>query len=287
MSPNPQLRELADFIRVRRARLSPERCGFGAEPATRRRTPGLRREELGRLAGLSADWIAWLEQGRDIKLSVPAAARLALALRLDLIETEHLLALADRRRTACALPCLVPPSLRAIVAAQETNPAYVSDGYGDVLLWNAAAGLVFPDVGQVPSGDANLLRFMFLNPTARHNIVEWESHARRIVAQFRLRYDRAGGAGRFAELVHELRAGSKVFDALWTTHDVLRRTGGRKLIRHPRFGELVFDYGSFQVSEAPDLTLTLYVPARDHATTELALKSALTHDVRVGAQVLG
>jgi len=274
VSPDPRLSELADFIRVRRDRLSPELCGLDAG-AGRRRTPGLRREELGKLAGLSADWIAWLEQGRDIKLSASAANRLAHALKLDAVETEHLFALAQGVAGAGAGSAAPSSTLRAIVDAQGANPAYVADGPGDLRAWNAAAGLVFDNFGRDCSGQANLLRFMFLYGGSRRSILDWERYAERIVGQFRLRHDRAGDDGRYAELARELRRDSGRFDALWAVHDVRLRSTGHKVIHHATLGRLAFDYCNFQVEESPDLTLTLHVPAQDGGGTRQVMERAL------------
>lgn len=283
MSPDTRLRELADFIRVRRARLSPQACGLNAGDGPRR-TPGLRREELGRLAGLSADWIAWLEQGRDIKLSPQAAARLARALQLDPVEEEHLNALANGHGLVPAPLAQVPPTLRAVVEGQGINPAYVSDPLGDLVLWNASAGLVFHDFGRNGTSRANLLRYMFLCEEAQ-SIADWEHYARRIAAKFRLWHDRFDGDERFAELALELRERSAAFNEFWIAHEVQRRSTGRKVIRHA-LGSLSFQYGSFQVEDAPELTVTILVPDPGCGATRPALQRALS-DARVGAALPG
>lgn len=285
-APDTHPRELADFICVRRARLSPNGRNLGAD-AGRRRTPGLRREELGRLAGLSADWIARLEQGRDVKLSPPAADRLARALLLDPVETEHLLALAGWPRRFGADGAGLPPALQAVVEAQGSNPAYVADQCGDLSIWNKAAGLIFDDFGRDSLGQANLLRFMFLHEGARRSIVDWEHYASRIMAQFRLQYDRAGDDGRLARLACELRQKSPVFDALWGAHEVCRRSTGRKVICHATLGELAFQYCNFQVEEAPGFTLTLLVPAPGCGQTGRAMQQAVSATSRVGVSVPG
>ena len=281
-----RLRELADFIRVRRDRLVPDGRDLGAD-AGRRRVPGLRREELGRLSGLSADWIARLEQGRDIKLSPPAADRLARALQLDAVETEHLLALAGGHDKAGPDGGWLPPALRAIVDAQGGNPAYVADQCGDLLVWNKAAGMVFDDFGRDALGRANLLWFMFLYEGSRRTIVGWEQYASRIVAQFRLRHDRTGDSGRLADLACELRRQSAEFEALWVAHDVCLRATGRKVVRNGALGELSFQYCNFQVEGSPGLTLTLLVPASGCNRTGQAMQQALAAAPWVGAPIPG
>ncbi len=273
---DPRLRELADFIRVRRDRLSPALLGSAA-PTDRRRAPGLRREELGRLAGVSADWIAWLEQGRDITLSPAAARRLAIALQLDGVETQHLLALAGRLDAAGACADAPSATLLAIVEAQGCNPAYVADGLGSLKAWNQAAHLVFDGFGQGGHAEPNLLRYMFLFDGS-HAIVDWERYARKMVAQFRLRHDRAGTDDRFARLSAELREGSGVFGALWAEHEVRHRATGDKVIHHPRLGRLAFSYCNFQVEGSPELTLTLHVPFEGCTATRAALQQALAEE---------
>ncbi len=270
---DPRLRELADFIRVRRDRLSPAALGVSF-PMERRRAPGLRREELGRLAGVSADWIAWLEQGRDITLSPAAARRLAVALQLDGVETQHLLALAGKLEAATVRADAPSATLLAIVDAQGVKPAYVADGLGNLKAWNQAAQLVFDGFGARQSTEPNLLRYMFLFDGS-HTIVDWERYARKMVAQFRLRHDRAGADGRFAQLSSELSQGSSAFEALWAEHEVRHRATGDKVVQHPRLGRLAFSYCNLQVEESPELTLTLHVPFEGCAATRAALERAL------------
>lgn len=286
MGSDIRLRELADFIRVRRARLSPEVCGLGERIETRR-TPGLRREELGRLAGLSADWIAWLEQGRNIKLSLQAASRLAKALQLDTVESEHLHALASGHGLDGTAQTIVPSTLRTIVDSQGVNPAYVTDAVGNLVLWNASAGLVFQDFGRDESGRANLLRYMFLYEGSQQSIVDWEHYAKRIVAKFRLWHDRFTADGRFRDLASELRQRSTIFDRFWVEHEVRRRSTGHKVVRHALLGELSFQYCSLQVEDAPELTLTLLVPVSACDGTLSGLQSALRIAATVGPPLLG
>ena len=283
--PTP-LSELANFVRVRRLRLDPTTCGLHVGHG-RRRTAGLRREELGHLAGLSGDWIARLEQGRDIKLSRSAAGRLAHALRLDAVETEHMLALCDNYGSS---PPMCPPvsaTLQEIVQRQGSSPAYVSDDGGDILTWNLAADLVFGPLSRTGNDNINLLRFMFLDPDVRSRFVDWEHHAWRAVAQFRLEYDRQPASEKNKALVDELRSKSAVFERIWSEHGVLSRSGGRKVVRHPKFGELAFDHGSFRAFESPALTLTIFIPTVEHRPSYRAVEEALERQRSLGADCLG
>ena len=249
-------RQLGGFLRMRRLMLIPtptERAQTG-----RRRTPGLRREEVAHRAGLSADWIARLEQGRDVRLSVASARRLARALELTPIQTEHLFALSIPYLPAAPTAVKVPESFEAIVTAQGANPAYVHDPGYDVLLRNRAADELFEGFGERQLGRANLLLYMFLHPAA-HILQEREHHIRRMVAQFRLFHDRMGASRKLAELSTELQACSPEFRSLWEYHEVLPCGVGVKRFDHPQRGPLTFTYASLQAAEAPGLFLALYI----------------------------
>ena len=286
--PHEQTRfsELANFVRVRRLRLDPRLCGVHPG-AGQRRTPGLRREELGHLAGLSGDWIARLEQGRDIKLSRSAAGRLAYALRLDAVETEHMLALCDQHGPSSAICPPVSRTLEEIVQRQGSSPAFVSDDRGDILTWNSAADLVFGPLSRMDNDNVNVLRYMFLDPDVRSRFVDWEHHAWRTVAQFRLEYDRQPTSEKNSALVDELRSRSAAFDRIWSEHGVSNRGGGRKVVRHPKFGELAFDHGSFRAFESPALTMTIFIPIAEHRPTYRAVEEALERQSSLGASCLG
>lgn len=251
--------QLADFLKTRRDRLQPEQVGLKA--GGRRRIPGLRRDEVAQLAGLSVAWYTWLEQGRDIRLSRPSARRLALALQLDEAETAHLVALADTdHRDAPELKAgIISPTLKKIIDMQGENPAYVMNERWDVLVWNAASELLFGAFGRDRFGESNALRYMFLDPLAKASIVDWERHARRMTAQFRLTGDHLATNPGFAELISHLRTGSSEFERFWTSHDILPRTAGRKEFRHLTLGELAFDHAAFQVNEDRSLKMVIYV----------------------------
>jgi transcriptional regulator with XRE-family HTH domain len=251
--------QLADFLKTRRARLKPEQVGLKA--GTRRRTPGLRREEVAELANLSVAWYTWLEQGRDIRLSRNAARRLARALRLDELETNHLLALSDiGQPDGIELPATVSATLQKIIEAQGDNPAYVMNERWDVLVWNSASELLFGCFSREMFGEANALRHMFLDRVSRTCIVNWEKHAHRMAAQFRLTSDRIGKKPpEFEELIAELRAGSLEFERFWTSHDILPRTVGQKEFDHPTMGKLAFNHAAFQVNEDRTLKMVIYV----------------------------
>jgi transcriptional regulator with XRE-family HTH domain len=262
--------ELAHFLRTHRARLQPEQVGLTR--GVRRRTPGLRRDEVAQLAGFSVAWYSWLEQGRDIRLSRPSARRLATALQLDPIETAHLLALAESEAAETQVSierCAVSGTLANVVDAQGDNPAYVMDDAWDVLKWNASSGLIFGGFGSERLGQANALRYMFLDPLARLQLVDWSGHAARMTAQFRQTSDHLTGCPRQGALISELRAGSAEFESYWTSHEVIAQACGVKRIRHPTLGDLCFEHVSFQVNEKRRLKMVIYLPG------DLATRAAM------------
>lgn len=254
-----QRRELGVFVRACRERLQP--ADFGLAAGTRRRTPGLRREEAAMLAGLSTTWVSWIEQGRDVSLSARALARLAGALRLSRAERAYMFELAGKRDPARggSPPEDVPPVLNAAVAAIAV-PAYVLDRLWNARAWNVAAARLF--AGWLDRGDTapNLLRFLFLEPAARIFISDWPVRARRVVAEFRADSSAWRDDPALAALVDGLRQQSADFARLWDAHDVLEREGGLRRFAHPRDGELCYEQVSFQLSGHPDLKLTMLVP---------------------------
>jgi transcriptional regulator with XRE-family HTH domain len=258
-----QQHELGDFLRGQRERLTP--AALGLPPGTRRRTPGLRREEVAQLAGLSVTWYTWLEQGRDIALSPAALARLAAALRLGRAERAYLFALAGRRDPDPGddpAEAVAPAVLAAVDAIAA--PAYVLDRAWTALAWNRAAERLF--VGWLDGpGSRNLLRFIFLDPAARTLISDYEERARRVVAEFRAAASAHLGDASIRGLVETLRRASPDFARLWDAHDVLGREGGTRTFRHPTDGFLSYEQVTFDVAGRPDLKLTVLVPSADLA----------------------
>jgi len=250
---------LGDFIRAHRARLTPDQVGL--PPGTRRRTPGLRREEVAQLAGLSATWICWIEQGRDVAASPAALDRLGTALRLSPAERRYLFDLAGRRDPREKPPTeedAVPPALAQALAAIRL-PAYLLDQLWQLRGWNEPAARLFAGWLDRP-GDRNMLRYIFLDPAARRLVSDWSIRARRVVAEFRaecgLRLAEPGPAA----LVAELAARSPDFARFWTDQQVLGREGGERHFNHDAEGPLRFEQLSFSVAARPDLKLVLLTP---------------------------
>ncbi len=254
-----QRRELADFVRAQREKLKP--AALGLPGAARRRTPGLRREEVAQLCGLSVTWYTWLEQGRDIALSPSALARLANALRLGRAERAYLFELAAKRDPAAADSVVdeIPPALAACVKAIAA-PAYVLDRSWTARAWNGRAQRLF--AGWLDGAhDRNLLRFIFLASAARALIHDYDKRARRVVAEFRADVSPHLDDPPIRELVAELRRRSDVFARLWEAHGVLGREGGERTFDHPRDGFVRFTQVTFNLASEPELKLTILVPA--------------------------
>ncbi|HTQ32534.1 MAG TPA: helix-turn-helix transcriptional regulator [Stellaceae bacterium] len=256
-------RELGEFIRAQREKLLPGLVGIAG--ASRRRTPGLRREEIAQLAGLSTTWYTWIEQGRDVSVSPHSLARLSNALRLGRAERAYMFELAGKRDPAPgdSEGDRLPPALLAAVAAIGA-PAYVLDRNWNACGWNAAAERLF--VGwlaraKAPDGERNLLRFIFLEPGARSLICDWEERARRVVAEFRAHCAAHLDDGALRALIEELRQLSPEFARMWEEHGVLGREGGERTFQHPRDGFLRYEQVTFELAGHPDVKLTVLVPA--------------------------
>lgn len=250
--------ELGDFLRARRERLDPQALGIAR--VRRRRTPGLRREEVAELAGIGVDWYIRLEQGRDVSPSLATVDSLARALRLKPAEHAHLRALARVADRRAFVPETVPDVIRRIVG-ETSQPAYVTGRRWDVLAWNAAAVRLFTDFGAVPEQERNILLYVLADPAARRLFgTAWADEAKRMVAQFRTTHDLWAGDPAFLDLLERLRRGCPEFAAWWEAHDIRSVATGRKLLSHPERGLLRFEYASFQANDDPALKLVIYTP---------------------------
>jgi transcriptional regulator with XRE-family HTH domain len=253
---------LGTYLRDRRAKLDPAAFGFSL---TRRRTPGLRREEVAQRANVSATWYTWLEQGRGGAPSPEVLERIARALMLTDVEREHLFLLALGRPPEVRYPANegVTPRLQRILDALELSPAIVKTPTWDVVAWNRAATRVLTDYGSLPPQERNILRLIFLDPRVRAAQFDWESVARFVVAAFRADAARAGAAvaPKVDALVDELRQLSPEFEAMWRDNDVRHYGEGVKRLRHPALGSIAFEYSAFTVDGRPDLGMVIYNPA--------------------------
>jgi transcriptional regulator with XRE-family HTH domain len=258
-----QRRALAKFVRAHRERLAPAAIGLAVD--ARRRTPGLRREEVARRCGLSATWYTWIEQGRDVSVSPTALARLADALQLDRVERAYLFELAAKRDPDSQAPD--SPSLpSAVFDCVETivSPAYILDRYWNAHSWNAQAERLFVGWLDQP-GPRNLLYFIFLEPAARSLICAWEERARRVAAEFRAACSPHLHDPTLCLLIEELRCRSPQFARFWDAQGVLGREGGERTFQHPTDGLLAYQQVTFNLAGRPDFKLTILVEGRSNA----------------------
>lgn len=249
--------ELGNFLRSRRDKLTPKSVGLPNR--RRRRTPGLRREEVAELAGIGVDWYIRLEQGRTVSPSVTTIDALARALRLGKAEHAHLRALTRKADRRAFVPEIVPPALRRMVESLN-RPAYITGRRWDLLAWNAAADDIFA-FSRLPQGDRNVLVSVLTNPQARRLFgASWATEARRMVAQFRATHDLWAEDPAFADLLARLRRDCPEFAAWWQAHDIRDVATGQKLLNHPKKGRLKLEYSSFQANDDPALKLVIYTP---------------------------
>ncbi len=253
-------KRLGSYLKDRRGRLDPAAHGF---PSERRRTPGLRREEVAQRANISPTWYTWLEQGRGGAPSADVLDRIAGALMLTEVEREHvfLLGLGRPPEVRYRKDEGVTPRLQRVLDALEPTPALIRTATWDVVAWNRAATVMLTDYGAVPPEERNVLRFIFLDPRVRAAQYDWESVARFVVSAFRVDAARAGAAAEVEPLVDELCRLSPEFKAMWRdSHDVRGHHDGVKHIRHPILGPIAFEYSAFAVDGRPDLGLVVYNP---------------------------
>ncbi|RUW63398.1 XRE family transcriptional regulator [Mesorhizobium sp. M7A.F.Ca.US.008.03.1.1] len=256
--PSNSTGSLAAFLKDRRTRLDPASFGFSG----RRRTPGLRREEVAQRANISPTWYTWLEQGRGGAPSADVLNRIAKGLLLTEAEREHLFMLGLGRPPEVRYRGVegVSPRLQRLIDTLDASPAIVRTATWDVVAWNRAARVVLTDYSALPEGERNILRFMFRSPVIRARQHDWENLARFVVASFRADAARAGAVSEVAQLVDELCSVSPEFAALWRENDVLSHGDGTKRLKHPELGDIELEYSGFAVDGRPDLSLTVYNP---------------------------
>lgn len=257
--PTGPVSQLGTYLRDRRTRLDPATFGFASG---RRRTPGLRREEVAQRANISPTWYTWLEQGRGGAPSADVLDRIATGLMLTEPEREHLFILGLGRPPEVRYKAVdgVTPRLQRVLDALEVSPAIVKTATWDVIAWNRAAATLLTDYSQLPREQRNILRFIFASPGIRAMQDDWQNVARHVVGAFRADAARAGASGEIAQLVDELSRSSPEFDALWRDNDVVVHGEGLKRLRHDELGVLELEFSAFAVDGRPELGMVVYNP---------------------------
>ena len=277
---------LADFLRTRRMRLGPGEVGL--PPGLRRRTPGLRREEVAMLAGIGTSWYTSLEQSRDVHPSGQVLESLARVLLLTADERRHLFLLAGQGIPADAAPSEeVNPGLYQMVENLDPHPAYIMGRRWDLLAWNRAADLLFSFNEPRPPHSRNMLWRVFANPEVRARNADWEGVTRFMLAQFRADYARYPGDPWFAGLIDDLHRAVPEFGALWSRHDVQGAPNCHKRIEHPALGYLEFEHFTLQTPTHPDLKIVIYSATPETASrltsrleAGVALAAGLSHALK-------
>jgi len=251
---------LGTYLKDRRAKLDPTAFGFSM---ARRRTPGLRREEVAQRANVSTTWYTWLEQGRGGAPSADVLDRISHAMMLTDAEREHLFLLGLGRppEVRYRAPQGITPRLQRFLDTLAYCPALIRTATWDVIAWNKAAATVLTDYSRLPEGQRNILRMMFRNAGVRAAQSNWQNVARFVVASFRADVARAGATGVVQSLVDELCATSPEFATMWRDNDVRAHGEGAKILHHPTVGSLSLELSAFAVDGRPDLIMLVYNPA--------------------------
>ncbi|QBD80870.1 XRE family transcriptional regulator [Ktedonosporobacter rubrisoli] len=271
--------ELSAFLRSRRARISPEQVGLPR--GMRRRTPGLRRAEVALLAGVTPEWYTWLEQGRDIHVSVQLLENLARILQLDANERAHLFLLALRQPPPVEAPsATISPTLQHFLDQLGTSPSCIVDARLNIVARNPAFLAVFGDAGRSVR-EQNLIWNIFTSP-ARQRIEDWEEVARVCLAQFRAEYARFIHDPWWARQIADLSRNSAEFRELWALHDVRNISEGHKAMHHPLAGKLSFDFLFFQTADSRDLCVLIHSP-QPGSGTAAKIEQLLSSQLAVNA----
>ncbi|MFV0309546.1 MAG: helix-turn-helix transcriptional regulator [Desertimonas sp.] len=261
MTDSDRRAELGQFLRARRDAMRPEQVGLPRGRA--RRTPGLRREEVALLAGVSVTWYTWLEQGRRINASVDVLAAIGRALQLDDAGRAHLLALARPPLASGApgaTPDEVPSAVRRLLDAFEPGPAFVLGPHWELAGWNDAEARLYPPIRELAGVERNLMWVLFLGEGLRDLVVDWEVHSRLALAEFRAATSTVRHDPAMIELVGTLTDHSAEFRAWWPDHDVARFETRLRRFDHPRAGRLTFEYQQLVPVEWPGLRLVVHLP---------------------------
>lgn len=255
---------LAKFLKEKRQSLDPIALGYDS---TRRRTPGLRREEVAQRANISVTWYTWLEQGRGGSPSEEVLSRIAKALLLDHAEKEYLYltTLGHLPKTEYQVSDVITPRLQTILDALNPNMALIRNLTWDVLAWNKAAAAVLTDYSLLPENERNIMKLFFTNDAVINHNSDWNMTANLIVSAFRSDIARLGENDHTRQLVAELSQRSEAFRVAWESQEVRRFSEGMKSLHKPEVGEISLTYSSFNVSSSPELSLVVFTPDDDES----------------------
>lgn len=276
MNNDQRLLALSEFLTAHRARLQPQSVGLPA--GGRRRTPGLRREEVAQVAGVSTTWYTWLEQGRDIRMSAQVLDRIAYALQLKEEERKHLFTLAFEQPAPAPAEehsAELSPALNMILGELRYCPTIISDRKCGIVGWNKAAAAVFMDFAQVPPEERNLVWLLFTRKELRALAVNWEDFVRGFLAIFRYYYGKYVGDAWYGDFIERLSRLNGEFRKLWDINDVSSAPEVFIEFRHAKAGKMLFDLTSLQVQERADLRCSVYTPSAG-SDTEAKMKRLMS-----------
>ncbi|AJA49900.1 helix-turn-helix domain-containing protein [Clostridium pasteurianum DSM 525 = ATCC 6013] len=273
-SEKQRYKELGDFLKMRRDRILPSQVGLSE--GLRRRTPGLRREEVAALAGIGLTWYTCLEQGRPIQVSAQVIESLSRVLMLDKQERIHLYTLAKQVPQAdiTSYERTVSPMLQHVLDNLVLSPAFIMDTRWNIIAWNKAACLVFTDFSKINMHKRNMVWMMFTNANYKQLFIDWKFHAQGMLARFRSNCGQYIEDPWLVQFVQELKRESMEFDLWWSKHDVQRNSEIYKKLNHPIVGTLVFEFSSFEVSDDPSLKLIVNTPFSE-TDTDMKIKLLL------------
>jgi transcriptional regulator with XRE-family HTH domain len=267
-SSESRRRELAAFLRSRRERLRPEQVGL--PPSRRRRTPGLRREEVAQLAGVGVTWYTWLEQARQINASPQVLDAIARTLRFDSHEHAHLFTLAGLTTTTIAEECgSLTPEAQLLVDQLEPYPAIILNARWDLLAYNRVHGSFFPHLEEIPLEDRNCLWLAFTDPAWREVMVDWEDSVGLMVAEYRAAMAEHIDDPAWQAFVDRLHRASAEFTAFWERHDVVRMLSNTKRAMHPTVGLLRLNYTNLWLDHGPRARIVAFTPADEQTRARL------------------
>ena len=265
----PRRTELAAFLRARRARVTPEDVGMA--PGLRRRTPGLRREEVAQLAGVGITWYTWLEQGRPINASEQVLAAIGRTLKLDAVEQAHLFRLAGHEPTRSPVEdCPFPPELQTVLDALCPLPTAVSSSRYDILRWNAAYEALFPGLMLGDGACRNSMWATATTPDCCNAFLNRDQELPRMVAVLRAGYGRHVGEPYWEDFIRDLLAASPDFGLLWAQQDVASHSTRQKVFRHASVGEVRLSATNLGVTGVPEARMVVYTPTDEESRERIA-----------------